>query len=97
MGVNADFERELLKIILKQVREELAKRKIEPKSFIKHAWPYKYGGANAVEFHINKNDYLQKEFYWHGRGNSKTYAKVQGWSVFLKQLEENKIVLTGGV
>jgi len=95
MSLNTIFERNLLKVTLKDVRAELNKRGIEPKVFIKHSWGYKTSFNNTVEFHINKNEYLPEGFYWHGTGSTLTYAKAEGWSNFLQALFTSRINLKG--
>lgn len=82
-NLNTIFARQLLKQVMVDVRKELKENNIPCKEFISNAWGYKYSGG-CVEFHINKNEWLGKSYYWHGRGSSVTEAKANGWSAWLE-------------
>jgi len=69
-----DYCREYLKEVMKDVR------KYVPNMERKKTWAYKYSYGNMVEFHGPHN------FYWHGKGCCKYYAKAQGWQSYLRSI-----------
>ena len=99
VNINTVFNRKLLSNVLKEVKQELIKRNIPVKDFLKHSWGYKYSGrkGRSGEFHINKNEWLLQGFYWYGNVESVTSAKCEGWLSFLEQLENGTITLKKAV
>jgi hypothetical protein len=88
MNLNIEFERELLKVVMKEVRETFTKEELA--ILKKNSWGYKYSDSDTIEFHINKCSVVPEGYYWYGSGSSVTYAKAKGWGYFLDKRRDHE-------